>query len=419
MGDDTAATGGVRVRAFADGDWPLFRRLDELAFGYTAEAELVDVDSPVMDHGRSLIAEVDAEPAGLASAYPFPLSVPGGGSVPAAGTTWVGVLPTHRRRGVLRAMMTRHLVDSRERGDAVAVLWASEPSIYGRFGFGVGSRDLALALSATDVDPALPGAPYDPSLRARIVAPEDARAAMAAVYRAQAAQRPGAPARDDAWWDRVLVDPVSRRDGASERRCLLVEDATSVRGYALYATRFSFDDTGSPDGTLNVRELLSVDPAARAALWRVLLGHDLMTRTTWRSAPSDEPLLEWAPIRRGLHGPGDQLYVRVLDIAAALTGRAYASPVDAVLEVRDGMVDTCAGRWRLTVGPDGRAACVRTADDPDVSLDVRDLGGVYLGARSLWSLALAGVAQAHDPGQVRALSAALRHEPAAWCPHVF
>src|SRR5262245_9642979 len=75
---------------------------------------------------------------GGASALPLLLTVPGG-RLPAAGVTAVGVLPTHRRRGILRALMRAQLDDCRRRGEPVAYLWATEDTIYGRFGYGIAS----------------------------------------------------------------------------------------------------------------------------------------------------------------------------------------------------------------------------------------------------------------------------------------
>lgn len=404
----------VSVRPFRDGDWDRFRWVDEVAFGYTSPAD----DSPdtrILDHDRSLIAEIDGVPVGIASAYGFGLTVPGGAAVPTAGTTWVGVAPTHRRQGVLRAMMRRHLDDSVERGDVLAALWATQPGIYGRFGFGLATRALRLGLTADR----LAAGPEDPGLRVTLARPADVRDAMVQVYDEAAADRPGATSRDARWWDRTVYDPEHRRDGGSEKRALLVADDAGPRGYAMYSTALSWSGPGRPDGRLSVRELVALDPAARAALWRLLLGHDLMTTTEWFNAPVDELLLDWVHDRAAVAGLVDQMYVRLLDLPAALTARTYRRGIDLVLDVRDELVPANARSWHLRGGDGTPVTCESTDRTPDVSLDVRELGAAYLGARTLGDLAAAGLVQVHDGARLDAADDAVRHSPAAWCPAVF
>src|SRR6185503_18593563 len=84
---------------------------------------------------RALAAYDGDEPVALTGAYRFDLSIPGG-ELPCAGVTWVGVIPTHRRRGILRDLMRRELEDVHSWGEPIAALWASEAAIYGRFGYG-------------------------------------------------------------------------------------------------------------------------------------------------------------------------------------------------------------------------------------------------------------------------------------------
>ena len=118
-------------------------------------------------------------------------------------------------------------------------------------------------------------------------------------------------------------------------------------GYALYAVRPDRDDDG-PAGEVNIRELVAATPAARALLWAFLLDQDLTRTITWRLAPPDEPL--WLmltdpdAVRIGL---GSALWVRVVDVAAALGARTYALDPDVVLEVSDAFCPWNAGRYRL------------------------------------------------------------------------
>ena len=405
----------VRVRPLRGDEMALFDRIDQLSFGYTPDTQ-PHPDAPLLDHRRSLVAVLAEEPVGIASAFPLTLSVPGGALVPTAGVTWVGVLPTHRRRGVVRALMEHQLASLRSSGEPLAALWASEPAIYGRFGYGMASRCLHVHVPSRS---GMTRAPTDPALRVRLDTPAAARPLLATVYAAEAARRPGMPSRSDAWWDRRLHDPVEGRSGASELRALLAHDEDGVRGYALFTTKQSWDDL-TPKGTVRIRELVSLDNAARAALWKTLLGHDLMTTVEWHNAPLDDPLLAWVDNLRPVVGAVlDQLWVRILDVPAALTARAYGHPSTTVLEVQDALLEANNGRWRLVTGVDGRATCEPTTEPPDVVLDVRDLGAVYLGSTELSDLAASGLVATNDPTVLDSLSTALRHRPAAWCPHIF
>jgi predicted acetyltransferase len=312
----------------------------------------------------------------------------------------------------------RHQLHSvHEAGDEpLAILWASEPQIYGRFGYGLATRSLSVKVPREPR--ALHAAtPADPGLRLRLADPAGWKA-LAAVYEAVAARRPGLPERDEPWWRRAVRDVPALRGGRSELRCVVAEDEAGVRGYALYATKQSFDeDFGS--GDVSVREVMAADSPALAAVYRYLFDLDLMGRTSLWNVPVDDPLLHWLQNpRRAKPSLGDGLYVRLVDLARALEARTYAAPVDLVLDVTDGLCPWNAGRWRLTADEEG-VRCRRTDDDADLAVDVTDLGAVYLGGTSLAELALAGRVREQRPGSVAAASAAFAHFPAPWCPAVF
>jgi predicted acetyltransferase len=378
-----------------------------------------------LEFDRSLAAFDGTMPVGTAGAYSFQLTVPGFQSLPAAGVTWVAVLPSHRRRGVLSSLMRRQLADVRDRGEPLAVLWASESVIYPRFGYGraMWHADFTLyrgegVLAAT--------APADAGLRLRITDPLTALPELAKVYDAVLLSRPGFFARNEAWWRRQVYDPPERRQGTSPLHCVLAEDDGGPRGYALYSAMPRWDsETGLPDSSLSVREMVCTDPAAAAALAADLLSRDLAAEFHLRDRPVDDPLLsQLADPRRARVRLRDALWVRIIDVPGALAGRRYSGPVDAVIEVRDRLLPSNAGRWRLTTagGAPGdaglEAACV--AADPgaraDVTLDVTELGAAYLGGTKLGALADAGLVTEGRPGAVRQLSAAMSWDPAPWCP---
>jgi predicted acetyltransferase len=378
--------------------------------------ELVELEREVLDGARQIGAHDGDTLAGIAAAYAYRLSVPGG-VLPAAAVTWVGVLPTYRRRGVLTALMTSQLRAVHDSGtEPVAILWASEPQIYGRYGYGLATRKLSLRVPR-DAQALHPSVPADGRLRLRLVDPADWKP-LAAVYESVAAARPGVPERDEPWWRHAVRDVPALRHGKSELRCVLAEDDAGVRAYALYATEQRWDE-GFGSGEVAVRELLAADPAALAAVYRYLFDLDLMGRIELWNVPVDDPLLHWLQNPRKA-GPklGDGLYVRLVDLARALESRVYSAPAEVVLDVADRHCEWNAGRWRLTAGPAG-ATCRRTGDDPDLAVDVADLGAAYLGGTTLAELALAGRLAELRPGSLAAASAAFSHAPAPWCPAIF
>lgn len=415
------------IRPISADEFAAFHAVDEHAFqaGPVPEDEL-PLALRLFEFDRSLAAVDSFLPAssgtggivGTAGAFTFRMSVPGG-QVPAAGVSFVSVLPSHRRRGILRSLMWRQLSDIARLGEPIAVLWASEAALYGRYGYGRASRHQKLTLRRGD-GVLGPQAPQDPSLSIRLAAPADAVADLAKVYDTVLASQPGLFARGDAWWERVLHDPEPGRGGYSPLRCVLAEDASGPRAYALYAGTNEWEaGTFLPDGKLAIREFVAADPAAAAFAWRDLLSRDLVSEVTVRLRPDDDPLLFLlADPRRARVQVADGLWLRIVCLADALVRRAYSCPVDVVLEVSDAILPDNAGRWRLRAsGAD--VSCERTADPADVALDIRELGAAYLGGTRLGALAAAGLVREFRPGAVATLSAALSWDPAPWCPVIF
>jgi predicted acetyltransferase len=333
----------------------------------------------------------------------------------------VGVLPTYRRRGILRALMNRQLADIAERAEEpIAALWASETPIYGRYGYGRATAQGHFRFERGEgaLDAA---APADPRLSLRLAEPVEVVAELAKVHDAVLARQPGFHTRSADWWSRVLYDPEEDRHGFSPLRCVLAEDATGVRGYGLYTAAGRWDDsTGLPDSTLVIRELVAGDPAASAALWHDLLGRDLVTTVLADRRPAEDPVLyQLLDQRRARARVSDGIWVRIIDLPAALSRRAYPCPVDVVLSVTDRQLAGNAGRWRLRADGRGDVSCSRTGDAADVALDIRELGAAYLGGTRLGTLAAAGLVTELRPGTVGALSAALSWDPAPWCPQIF
>jgi len=413
------------IRPIEENELDSFLRVDEHAFNTSPWSDgdrRVTIDRFEFD--RTLVAFDDTTPVGSTMCYSFQLSVPGQEMLPAAGVTFVAVMPTHRRRGVLSSMMRRQLADVRDRGEPLAILWASEAVIYGRYGYGRASWHLGFTLRRGEGGLAGTASSAGDGLRLRIVEPETALPELAKVYDAVLSARPGLFGRNDAWWRSTIYDPAEQRAGASPLRCLLAEDASGPRGYALYAGVDTWTDF-LPDNVLTVRELMAADPAASAALCTDLLSRDLTTEFRLPRRPVDDPLLyQLADPRRARPQLNDNLWVRIVDLPRALAGRRYSCPVDMVLEVRDEILPANAGRWRLTTtaeAPGGglAAACGPATAPADLRLDVTELGAAYLGGTRLGALADAGLVAEPRPGAVRQLSAAMSWDPAPWCPLVF
>jgi predicted acetyltransferase len=377
-----------------------------------------------LEFDRILAAFDGGTIVGGAGAFSFQMRVPGA-MAPVAGVSLVAVLPSHRRQGILSALMRRQLTGVSERGEAVAVLFCSESGIYGRYGYGLASWQAAYRLRRGEGALA-PGAPADPGLRLRIAEPRSARAELAMVYDLALAERPGLYARTEPWWDRLLTDLHS--DGGSSRpiRCLLAEDDSGPRGYAVFTSAERWDeDAGLPEGVLEVSEAIAADPAATAALWGNLLSQDLVSEFHARMRPVDDPLLYLlADPRRVRSLVSDGLWIRLVDVGSALAQRRYACPVDLVVEVADELLPSNAGRWRLAAvagaAPAGfRASCERTSAPADIALPARALGAAYLGGTGLGAMAKAGLVTEATPGSLAALSTAMSWEPAPWCPMIF
>ncbi len=377
-----------------------------------------------LEFDRTLAALDGDTIIGTAGVFSFQMRVPGAMAA-VAGVSLVAVLPSHRRQGILSALMGRQLADVNERDEAVAVLFCSESGIYGRYGYGRASWQAAYRLQRGEGALA-PGAPADPGLRLRIAEPRSARAELAKVYDLALAERPGLYARTEPWWDRLLTDLHS--DGGSSRpiRCLLAEDDWGPRGYAVFTSAEGWDEeAGLPEGVLEVSEAIAADPAATAALWGNLLSQDLLSEFHARMRPVDDPLLYLlADPRRVRSVVSDGLWIRLVDVGSALTQRHYACPVDVVIEVADELCPQNAGRWRLATEagatPAGfRATCERTTVPADVMLPVRALGAAYLGGTRLRAMAKAGLVTEATPGSLAALSTAMSWEPAPWCPMTF
>jgi predicted acetyltransferase len=382
------------------------------AFHETYDAEGLEVERAVYEPERAALAWAGEQLVGTSGSYVRELTVPGA-IVPSAHVTMVGVEATHRRRGILTRMMGRLFEDAQRAGEPVAHLWASEGRIYQRYGYGLAAARLVIE---ADREAQLRVPPLDPDGVLRSAAPADAVPDLRKVYEQVRAQRPGLSGRDDRWWAHTLADPTSWRNGATRRHVLIHETGAEVDGYVLWRVR---EGSGDKPGTVLVRELLATNPAAYQSLWQFLLNVDLTRRVEYPFAAPDEPLLYLVDEPRRLGTTlSDALWLRLVDLPAALSARRYQSPVDVVLAVEDPMLPENSGRWHLTGGPSA-ASCTRTDRPADLDCDLGALGAAYLGGASLGTLAAAGRVRELVPGTLAPASAAFGWHRAPSAMEVF
>ncbi|MFG2927273.1 GNAT family N-acetyltransferase [Streptomyces achromogenes] len=409
---------GTELRPLREDEWDGWCDALYRAFGAgPASGEEREAERATTEFDRSLAAWDGDTLVGTAGAFSFRLTVPGGALVPTAGVTMVSVAATHRRRGVLTSIMRRQLDDFHERGEPVAMLTASEPAIYGRFGYGTATFRISAEIDTSRVTLALPAGTDE--VRVRSAAPADVLDACEAVYAALVPRRPGMLARQPNWERVALVDIERHRDGGPPMQCVVAERDGEITGYARFHTKGSWDAGGAPAGTVRLKDLAGLDTATEAALWRFLFGIDLMTTLSVPSRPVDDALRYLvSDIRRCDPRLRDDAYVRLVDVGAALSARTYQAPVDVVFEVEDAFCPWNTGRWRLTGDAKG-ASCERTADAAELALSVRELGSAYLGGVSLLSLAAAGRVRELRPGALAEASVAFGSPLAPWLPHGF
>jgi len=327
-----------------------------------------------LDPRRCLLARDDAgRVIGTAGAHTFELTLPGRTTMPVAGVTGVGVLPTHRRQGVLTALVRHQFADLRSSGVAMAVLLASEATIYGRFGYGPATFTSELRISRPRSGPAYERAHRNgesgPTAAIEVLRREDCSETLEEVYDQYRRRQPGAVSRPHPWWSlQVGPPPVS----AQPRYIALHRDPHGTPdGYASYLV-----DTAA---VLTVDEIVTVEDDVFAELAGFLIDHDLVDHVVVRNMPPDHPF-RWqlADLRTAAEGSHcDGLWVRILDVPAALGSRGWFVDGQIVLDIDDPFLGE-RGRYLLTAA-DGTVECRRTEREPDLSMDVRDLGSVLLG----------------------------------------
>lgn len=399
----------LKVRRLEAGEEERFIRSVRIPFldPYTGDGEQaarMERSVERLDTARSWVAIEDGRFVGNCGVRSMDVTVPAPGAVVCAllamgGVTMVGVHPTHRRRGILRRLMSEMLDDCRRRGEAVAGLIASESLIYGRFGFGLASDWVDLEIDSREAAIAVPAPPMQLQLMDR----DEAAKVLPALFERQRLGRPGEVSRSAAFWEDYFADgpAYDRAPGGS------LFFAVGDEGYVTY--RAVEEHAMWKRDRLVVEELRGTGPEVEAALWAYLFGVDLVDWIKVRRRPVDEPL-RWRladPRQLRVVEVEDRLYLRLLDVPAALEARGYRCEGKLVLDVvappvDGGPDDSAPGRWVLDAGREG-ASCrrARPGEEPDLRLGVTALGSLYLGGYPASLLAAGARVEELHPGALR------------------
>ena len=402
----------VQIRAIQEDEFEAYASAVETAFGSFVDPEDLERERSIAELDRAFAAFEGARIVGTAATLTIPMTVPGA-ELEVGFVTAVGVVPTHTRRGINTALMLRTLEDARDRGEAVDVLFSSEGGIYGRFGYGTSAPEMSIDVRATHSG-FIRG--YQPSGFVRLVEREEGIEAIVAVHASLRRGRPGSVELTPTRLNYVLHDHGI--DKGKPRFFALHDGRDGVDGYLVYRVKPDWE-TGTPENHLEIHLLDASNPGAYADLWRYALDVDLVARVTAWERPADEPLVHLVrePRRLGARR-WDGLYVRLVDVAAALAARRYATHGRMILEVQDPFCPWNEGRYLLEGDLEG-ASCTRTAEEPDLVATVNDIAATYLGGPTFRQLHRAGRVSEERSGALARADAMFGWDPAPWCAFGF
>lgn len=404
------------IRPITEDEIEMFRTKLSRGFG----GDLTDKDEDgtkrfkaIVPLARTRAAFEGSQMIGTLACLPFALTVPGG-AVEMGGTTMVTVQPTHRRRGALRQMMLDHLEDVRDAGEPVAGLWASESSIYGRFGFGAATERHEVELDAESIhftERASVG-------EIELIEADDAAEALPPIYERLRATRPGALGRTQDYWKwSVLYDPERWRDGMSARRYVLHHGPDGADGYAMYRQKEKWEGFLA-EGKVSVVETFALTPGAHHALWSYLTNIDLFPNVKYWNQPVDDELA-WriTDPRRVVRKVWDALWLRIIDIPAALAARSYGVDGELRVGIADDLFPENSGTFEISSSA-GESSCTRVDGGAELTMGVDVLASAYLGGHSLGAAARAGRVEGGAEA-IRRADGFFAWDPAPWCPEIF
>ena len=405
------------IRELAVEETAAFRQAIASGFGQDSDPDdekAIERFDTLFDRKRMYPVYDGENIVGTGGDFELTLTVPGGAQVPMSGLTIITVQPTHTRRGILTAMMRKHVDMARERGEPLGGLWASEVPIYGRYGYGPAAQ-----LHSVKYDARFAGrGEQEPGVTVRLVAEDEAEKLLPGLYGASQSSRPGMYQRSEDWWKyRLFFDPEKNRSGASALRHALAERDGVPIGYMTYRQKHSWDTLG--EGETRIRELMTTDDGAYRALWHYATNIDLFPMVKHWNLPVDDPLPLLFRDGRTVETTelSDSLWIRLIDVREALSRRTYTGTDSVAMQIADPFCPWNEGTYRLAV-TDGVASCDTVTSVADVSMDVNTLGALYLGGTSAVALSRVGRIEG-SPDAVARLETLFRSSVAPHCPEVF
>jgi predicted acetyltransferase len=368
------------------------------ALGYKPVHDFVEHTAKLVDAGRAHVVHDEGRIVGGAGAYSHSFAVPGG-NVKAAAVFGVGVLPSHRRQGILTKLQDAQLADVHSRGEPIAYLWSSEGAIYGRFGYGLASQAMRIAVETKETR--LRGAPIRNN-EVRLIDRAEAYERLSPIYARIWKEHPGMFLRSENWWRRRLANP--------ELYHAVCEDDA----YALYLVKMD-TSSGCHYGEVEVVEALARSVEGYRRIWHYLLSMDLIKRVNASYLPVDYPLILMIDDLRRINGKvRDGLWLRIVDVESAMRSRIFANESSVAIRVVDTQLPHNEGCWRI--GSDGVR---KVTTSPDLVIDVADLGSVYLGGFTFGDLQRSGRVHEQLYGAVRKADQVFSWDRRPWCPEAF
>ncbi|MFD9867599.1 GNAT family N-acetyltransferase [Streptomyces niveus] len=413
----------IDVRVITESDFPAWLRALNTGFlrsPSVSEENVADRRS-YMDTRRMRGAFDEGRCVATYRTFPQELTAVGGARLPSSAISNVTVSATHRRRGLLSRMITEDLAEAKERGDVVSTLIAAEYPIYGRYGFGPAAwiTDWSIDVPRAGLDPRASGQPDDGG-RVDLVDGPDVTKLGPELHERLRSLRHGVISRNERWW-RVLTGTATSHGAPWTEPFHAVYRSASgeVEGLLTYKADEVWGDAKQPLNTATVLDAIAVTTAAERALWRYVCSIDWITtvRTGYRAPDDLLPLFLPDPRAARIVTQADFLWVRILDTVRALEARTYAASGTLVLNIHD-RASLASGRYRLDTTPTA-TTCTPTTRSPDLTLDVRELGALYLGDESAVRLAALGTVTEESPGAASRTDALFRTSRRPWCPDVF
>lgn len=326
-----------------------------------------------------------ATPCATVVSWPARLSLPGERDVAMWAISGVTVAVTHRRRGIARAMLEGELRAARDAGIPVAGLTVSEATIYGRFGFGPATFAADWSIDTRRVRWSGP----EPAVRLDYIDRETAASDLSDLHERTRTRRPGEVDAPASMWAR-LAGTSPGAEGGDKIRAVRATDADG-RAIGVVVYRLTEDESDYTAHTLDVIHMVTDGDDAYAALWRLLLTHDLVVRVRASLRTTDEPV-RWmlGDQRAATVTVNEHEWLRVLDTAAALRARRYSAALRVTIRVDDPL-GLATGNWSLEVDESGAPHVEASEGDADVRLPATSLGSLLAGGVPASTLHAAGL----------------------------